>query len=336
MPSCYLCNKTFLHFEALLNHFKFEEFLNSSSTYQCNELNCPMTYQNLFRFKRHYLNKHKNTYIPICLTNMQNHAMENTICSNVEPSRSIASTSKSTDTELISPDKSNSQSTVNIDDIINIFSKATIEFKTQMHTKHNFSRNDIQEIQIGITEHLTSKFFLTLNNFISPKIESEEDKIMIHKLFEFCSKPFEHIKSEHLYFKQLKDLGIYVDATEFVINEETEAVLRVGEPKIKEIRITGMLMPLSFIFKKFFELPEVLEKTLANTKYLESLPDGEIANFINCKVWKDRIRSYPNKICIPFFLYFDDFEINDPLKPHTCGIGAALINFPTLPTVFCS
>lgn len=47
------------------------------------------------------------------------------------------------------------------------------------------------------------------------------------------------------------------------------------------------------------------------------------------KVWKDRIKLYPKKICIQFFLYFDEFEINDPLKPHSCGIGAVLINLPT-------
>lgn len=345
-PSCYVCNRTFLHFEALLNHFKYDEFLSPTSTYQCNVPSCPMRFQNLFRFKRHYLIKHTkqksqdevNTETP-CLSSASTLDVELFSNATSFPQSQVnldssGSVIMPSDIELLSLNPSNSKS--KLDDIINVLSKTTLDFKTKMHNKHNFSRNDVQEIQNEITEHLTTKICSVLNDYILPKLDSENDKIMVNKLFEFCAKPFEHIKSEHLYFKQLKELNVYVEPTEFVINNEIVEILRVGEPTIQDVKLTGILMPISFIFKKFFELPEVLEKTFANTKLLENLPEGEIANFINCKVWKERIKSYQNKICIPFFLYFDDFEINDPLKPHTCGIGAALINFPTLPTEYLS
>lgn len=58
-----------------------------------------------------------------------------------------------------------------------------------------------------------------------------------------------------------------------------------------------------------------------------------VRNFVQCKLWRDKVKLYPNKIVISNFLYTDDFEINNPLGSHSgihsiCNIYYL---FPCLP-----
>lgn len=222
-----------------------------------------------------------------------------------------------------------------VENIVEMLSKTTLEFKSNLHSKLNFSRKDVQVIQSAVCKQITSKISAALNDIILPKIKEEDDTLMLGKVLQLCSNPFDNFESEYMYFKHLKENNLYAESTDFVINDEATAVLRAGVPYIEEVKLTGTLLPFSFIVKKFFELPNVLKMTLENMKELE-LSNVEIKNFINGKVWKDKVKKYPNQILIPYFVYFDDFEINDPLNPHSCGIGAALINFPTIPSEFLS
>lgn len=43
---------------------------------------------------------------------------------------------------------------------------------------------------------------------------------------------------------------------------------------------------------------------------------GSITNFVQGKLWKEKISEYEGKIVFPYFLYVDDFEINNPLGSH--------------------
>lgn len=73
------------------------------------------------------------------------------------------------------------------------------------------------------------------------------------------------------------------------------------------------IQDLEFQFRKFFELPEILEETLKNMNDLEQ-DTGEIKNSINGELFKSiKSRYNPDDTIIPFFLYWDDFEINNPL-----------------------
>lgn len=45
----------------------------------------------------------------------------------------------------------------------------------------------------------------------------------------------------------------------------------------------------------------------------KSFPDTESVHFVQGPLWKEKIIPYNNKIVIPYFLYTDDFEVNNPL-----------------------
>lgn len=60
---------------------------------------------------------------------------------------------------------------------------------------------------------------------------------------------------------------------------------------------------------------------------------SNICNFINGNLWKEKMKNYPDKIVIPYFLYLDSFEINNPLGSHISkqALTGVYYSFPTIP-----
>lgn len=61
---------------------------------------------------------------------------------------------------------------------------------------------------------------------------------------------------------------------------------------------------------------------------------SNIFNFIQSILWKTKILKNPNKFLLPLLLYYDDFEVNDPLGSHAGNqkLGAVYISIPCLPS----
>lgn len=58
-----------------------------------------------------------------------------------------------------------------------------------------------------------------------------------------------------------------------------------------------------------------------------------IYNFMKSKLWHDKIKNNSDKIILPLFLYYDDFEVNDPLGSHASiqKLGAVYVTLACLP-----
>lgn len=41
-----------------------------------------------------------------------------------------------------------------------------------------------------------------------------------------------------------------------------------------------------------------------------------ISNIIHCRLWKEIREKFEEKIILPLFLYYDDYESNNPLESH--------------------
>ncbi|KYN13185.1 hypothetical protein ALC57_14629, partial [Trachymyrmex cornetzi] len=82
-----------------------------------------------------------------------------------------------------------------------------------------------------------------------------------------------------------------------------------------------------------FELPHVLHLTLKNIKEINESCSRDIFDFLGSPLWNEILKNYTDNIVIPIFLFFDDFEINNPLGSHA-GIhklGAAYISIAGIP-----
>jgi len=63
---------------------------------------------------------------------------------------------------------------------------------------------------------------------------------------------------------------------------------------------------------------------------MNNTDDTVLAHFVHGALWKDKIAPYYNNIVIPYFLYVDNFEVNNPLSSHSsCHLICAIYySFP--------
>lgn len=101
--------------------------------------------------------------------------------------------------------------------------------------------------------------------------------------------------------------------------------------ELMKIRTTAEFIPLRNVFRKFFELPNILDESLTFMNALEN--QKLIINFIQGSFWKERKTLLAPKIVLPLFLHFDDYETNNPLGSHA-GVSkccAVYVSIPGLP-----
>jgi len=74
-------------------------------------------------------------------------------------------------------------------------------------------------------------------------------------------------------------------------------------------------------------LPGILDAFLdySNTCFTKT----KYTNFINGELWKQKKKVFNGKLVIPFFLYFDDFEINN--AQHSSSLLSVYYSFPAAP-----
>lgn len=105
-----------------------------------------------------------------------------------------------------------------------------------------------------------------------------------------------------------------------------------GETIYNDNVTKGVLLPLHFQFKTFFEHENNFDMTLKMYEQLKISSNNktQIKHFIQGQLWKDKIAPYQNKIVIPYFMYIDDFEINNQLGSHASvhSISAIYYSFP--------
>ncbi|CAH1107876.1 unnamed protein product [Psylliodes chrysocephalus] len=207
-----------------------------------------------------------------------------------------------------------------------------IEFVLTLHNNSKFSRKDVLEIQECTTKFLIDPILDSLICF--GKCNFFDNSLLYNNFFGMITSfryPFELFSTDHLLFKTLHNKGYVDKVKEFVVNDEVRVMHKKGSLVADEKKITGVLMPLKFQFKTFFEKDGLLEKTLKHIEYLQR--QTKLTNFIQGELWKTNMLMYPNKILLPYFIYIDDFEINNPLGSHSSkhSICNTYYSFPCLP-----
>lgn len=301
MVSCFLCKQIFQNVDFLATHFKILHNLTSSSTFFC--VHCSHHFQGLKPFKKHL--KNANSCISFSINSSNNN-------------------SKTKSTQGESQIDSSNDFTFSND----FFDTIVLKFLTNLHGKSNFTRKDIDVL----VNDLTQLLFLPIATFVEKDLLENEKDISIQNirsLISFLKDPFYKIKTFHKFVKVLKEKDAWEDAKEFEIDNRVLPVISNNEIVFTEKQSTGTLMPIKFQIKKFFELPNVLKDTLCNTYENE----GKFKNIVNGALWKEKIKAFPNKDAIPFIIYFDDFEINNPLGSHKGdqSVAAFYYTFPSIP-----
>ncbi|XP_075157315.1 uncharacterized protein LOC142230559 [Haematobia irritans] len=151
----------------------------------------------------------------------------------------------------------------------------------------------------------------------------------MEQLAKFCNNPFKGFNTEYLFSKKLAEDNLYEAPLVISLNNTVTNCVVNSEICLEEYATKGVIIPIKFQIKRFFEIEGMYEDFANHMNILSNCET--IKNFVNGKIWKSKMKNYPNKIVFPFFLYFDDFEINNPLGSHSSGLLGVYFSFPTAP-----
>ncbi|CAH1736352.1 unnamed protein product [Aphis gossypii] len=315
---CFICKVNVSTFSALAFHYKFMHFLNALSTYECSESNCSQTFQNLNGLRRHITRIHTSS---VKVTEVNTNTNVNNYLIN---SYAVPFIDKNIN---LPPLKSND---FNLKEALNVLNVSAVKFSLQLHDNNNFSRKDILNIQSKIFDLILNPIILLLKGAL---LDTIKDPLLIsttNVIISEISSIFKYCSSEYKLNKWLSGEELTEDIMQFTINDEINFVSHAGENEYDEIKTKGILFPLKFQFQKYYEKNDMLIETLNLYDSLNISDDNFLSNFIQGSLWKDKVKLHQNKIVLPYFIYIDDFEINNPLGSNANfqSISALYYSFP--------
>lgn len=204
-----------------------------------------------------------------------------------------------------------------------------------LHNNNNFCRSDV----LNIIDDIEDKIIKPITSLLESVTQSEiADPLVLSKFSKITSAiagSFKLCRTEYLLTKYLTTNELKCDTLhQFTINNEINLVSHNGHTMYDEKITKGVLRPLKYQFKKYFEMNNYLNLQLKRYKNLINYPvfyeNCHKTNFIQGSLWKEKIALYHNKILVPFFMYIDDFEINNPLQSKSMkhSITAVYYSFP--------
>jgi len=338
MPSCFLCNKFFVSINFLTSHLNIQHDVKSITEYICKENECLRSFSSLNSFKKH-LKQHNfyNNVIPVVpvdhVLNISASAIENYEFNAIQ---NESNTSIDEDQPRSSNTIDRSLSETTLKDVKETVEAFALSLSCKWYGELGIPRNKVQDILDDVQCFMQSCLsILKLNIDKNVSFTNDSDKQYICSLFSALSDPFIKIKTEHLRLKMLEDIGVLVRPIKNVIGYKMDDKLNHGRMVLESKEIQTYSIPLRIVFKKIFEHSNFFHLSVSHLEnLLSSTNNSIISNFVQSNIWKVKILKNPNKLLFPLFLYYDDFEVNDPLGSHAGSqkLGAVYISIPCLPS----
>jgi len=191
-----------------------------------------------------------------------------------------------------------------------------IKFVAKMYADHKLPRNFVQGA-LDDTLELCQNF----NSSIKSKVQTilreanVDDGIIesVADVVDSTADSFSLLGTEHCRFKELKKTGCYIEATDHTIGARVDNVIKYGVGSRVIIPVNAKFVPMRLVLKKFFSLPGVYYTAKSHMSQL--LQEHDV--FVQGSLWRNKIKAhFQGKTVFPLLIYFDDFEVNDPLGSH--------------------
>lgn len=326
---CFVCQEKFNTLDRLFTHLKCIHILSHSSTYECGFFDCKQTFTSFRSFSKHMRIKLKKMESNKVTENETKNAKQS--LTNIEFREDSESTHRIStvskphqNLEVQNSSTENNPDSIDINDIRN----SIIIFTCKYFSKFNLPRKDVIKMQKDIS-HITSSIATSIERCLSKKVNLVQEH-QLNELLQLCKNPFLTINSEYKFLKYLEENDFYKKPKVIYLDNTISEVIKNNVNTIDESKTKGIILPLKFLFRKYFEIPGILNSFLENIDSLNTSDD--LNNFIKGKLLKSKQYFNKEKLIIPFFLYFDDFEINNPLGSHSSSLLGIYCSFPTAPS----
>ena len=275
--------------------------------YVCGQEACGRTFQRLDSFQRHITNLHT-----------QQRPLDVMVRPEVIQQPFMGD-------DLIENDLPPQIETINIADIIE---KIIQRYLSTLYRNKNVTRKTIQEI-IDSTGDLLSNVWTILGNFIPANDKTHEH------LKTFLNQPFFEHNTEYKRMKSMKRMGFFIAPEKVVIRQRVDEKTIDGRVMLVPVEVTLSFIPLRTLFNTIFSLPNVFQ--IANSYLYEQDQNVVIDDFGHSPFWKSkRDTLFRDKFVVPLYIYYDEFECNNPLGSHARvhKLGAVYVSLRCFPIEF--
>ena len=324
MPNCVQCKTSLPSINSLGLHFKIAHKKQIFSIYQCGEQHCSRTFDEWSALKKHLNKKHN------ILSNKKQSTKsnkQNTISNNLEIQEQNLSSDSHCENYNIS------KNNISFEDAKLYVENQAEMFIAKLYNNYSIPRCHAQTI-ISDTQLIFEECLPLLWNKIRDTcISLNTDTAFINdidSMFDTIKGCFKNFSTEYKIFKHFETCGEYIPPKEYLIGHRLEGVNTRCGIQAKHVPVYGQFVELRKVLERFLELPYAFESTISYIKVLKEESEC-VTNFIQSPLWKRKIVSYnKDDIVLPLFIYYDDFEPNNPLGPHCDKLGAVYCTIPCL------
>lgn len=340
MVLCFACSSDvpakdlFRHVSAVHGHL---------SKFQCNESNCDRVFHLLDTFRKHRLKHHCDVPRRVIDVPVGHESEVNQVCTgNVDTT--IANMAIDNDEcvhDSLREDSNIQSDTDDHDDPVKsapIIPSAT-KLLSKLHSYMDINRTRIVSISQDFSNFMYCEAKLLEYLFQSYIREpTPENESKMKDAISALKNPFFKLNTLHLQLAKFEELGTYIPPVQIKLGQRKEFRKRKNKFVQCMVKTTAEFISMRRVLKAIFELPNMYEKTVS---YIQSLIDEDpdvISNFMQGNYWRNKLENFSNNHLLPIFLYFDDFENNNPLGTHAgiSNCGGVYIILPGLPPEFAS
>lgn len=352
---CFKCCVYFEEWKKLLDHFQHKHKLNPlNAEYRCKYGTCTAAFYNVYNFGQHF-----RTHLQRAKTSKEHHqelhigndaALSQPDTPDISPTHFSPSIPTSTSISIptfpsistlpTSFSLSNSPSTSfltsspptlisdeAISEPIN-----TMKFLMNLHGLPNLTRKNVADIEQNVTSNLIQPLLSSFENYVNGRYSTGcEDRLHVHEFLNTIKNSFTNCSSEFCLLKKLKEDGFIAPLKQITINNTIDEIHLHNEVTFAPHVSKGTLLPISFQFQKLFERNDFLFQCLNEINNASREPSDHIyGDFIYSKLWQKKKECFEKsgKIALPYFLYIDDVEVNNPLGSHAAPVTMIYYAFP--------
>lgn len=334
MFNCMFCNEIFSHFKDMKCHIKFKHADKLYSETKCNFSNCMRSYSTVYSLFRHICTAHDIESDKGCKTNnkqfksLNDSMMKTTSFQNVNIVEEVELTNfyAANLEPILNKKEAYDFSLENFScKILNV----TLSLITKLYSFENLNRRNVHKLINEIFYSYLSECF----EMLEKKYSNRDDLCNYFKIMKINLKKF---KTERYTFQYLTNIQCLIKPLPIKIHSS----LIPKKKKLKKQLVIHYkkiaLIPIKLILKKFLELPNVFNSIIEyinecknNITLLTSVYHGEL--------WKST-EFKQNEFILPIALFFDDFEINNPLgsRKSIHKLGAVYLTLLGLPPQYSS
>ncbi|XP_058449034.1 uncharacterized protein LOC131428996, partial [Malaya genurostris] len=218
------------------------------------------------------------------------------------------------------------------DDLLISIQSVGIAFTAYIHSLPNYNRAMVFEmislLKSMLLKPLMSTVFVEIESLI-PEVNRTTVLNQIMKV----TQVFDVVDTEHKFMKLLKERCNFKIPILDPVSCELIAMETENGVELEEKTFSNVYIGLENFLSNFFSIEANLQTLLQSYQKLINSTEDINGNFVQDKFWKQKIERRQNEICIPYFIFSDSFEINNPLGSKAgkqAQIGFYL-NFPSLP-----